>query len=148
MAYQNILVPVDGSEIALNVVKHAAELAKAFNSKITVVQVMTLDPYIAAEYLSQGQSNVMIERAREFIQGNIDAAKAQFEAAGVQVETKMLEGESIHRTIIKAVEDLNIDLVVISSHGRSGFQKLLMGSVAQSLITQLNVPVFVVKQQS
>lgn len=146
MAYQNILVPVDGSEIALNVVKHAAELAKAFNSKITVVQVLTLDPYIAAEYLSAGQTNTMIERARVFIQDNIDKAKAQFEAEGVQVETKMLEGESIHRTILKAVEDLNIDLVVISSHGRSGFQKLLMGSVAQSLITQVHVPVFVVKQ--
>ena len=49
MAYQNILVPVDGSELALSVVKHAAELAKAFNSKVTIVEVMTLDPYIAAE---------------------------------------------------------------------------------------------------
>lgn len=146
MTYQNILVPVDGSDIALNVVKHAVELSKAFNSKITVVQVMTLDPYIAAEYLSHGQSNIMFDRARNFIQGNIDAAKAQFEAAGVQVETLMLEGESIHRTLLKAVEDLNIDLVVISSHGRSGFQKLLMGSVAQSLISQVHVPVFVVKQ--
>lgn len=146
MTYQNILVPVDGSELALSVVKHAAELAKAFNSKVTIVEVMTLDPYIAAEYLSAGQTNVMIERAREFIQSNIDAAKAQFESLGVQAEAQLLEGESIHRTIIKAVEDLNIDLIVLSSHGRSGFKKLLMGSVAQSLISESKVPVFVVKQ--
>ena len=146
MAYQNILVPVDGSELALSVVKHAAELAKAFNSKVTIVEVMTLDPYIAAEYLSAGQTNVMIERAREFIQSNIDAAKAQFEAQGITAETKLLEGESISRTIIKAVDELNVDLIVLSSHGLSGIKKLLMGSVAQSLIKESKVPVFVVKQ--
>lgn len=100
MAYQNILVPVDGSELALNVIQHAVELAKAFNSKVTVVQVMTLDPYIASEYLSQGQTNEMIERAREFIQSNIDHAKAQFEAHGIQVETQLLEGENIPRTLM------------------------------------------------
>lgn len=146
MTYQNILVPVDGSELALSVVKHAAEIAKAFNSNVTIVEVMTLDPYIATEYLSAGQTNSMIERARKFIQSNIDAAKAQFESLGVQAEAKLLEGESIHRTIIKAVEELDIDLIVLSSHGRSGFKKLLMGSVAQSLISESKVPVFVVKQ--
>jgi nucleotide-binding universal stress UspA family protein len=147
MAYQNILVPVDGSEISLSVVKHAVELAKAFNSKVTVTQVMTLDPYIASEYLSQGQSNELIERARKFIFENMDKAKASFLEHGVEVETKLLEGESVHRTIIKAVDELNIDLIVLSSHGRSGFKKLLMGSVAQGLITESKVPVFVVKAQ-
>ncbi len=146
MSYQHILVPVDGSEIALHVVEHAANLAQAFNSKVTVVQVMTLDPYITSEYLSQGQTNEMIERAREFIQSNLTKAKAQFETKGIQVETQLLEGESIHRSIIKAVDELKIDLIVLSSHGRSGFKKLLMGSVAQSLITEVNVPVFVLKQ--
>ena len=75
MTYQNILVPIDGSETSLTVVKHAVDLAKAFNSKITVVQVLTLDPYIAAEYLSNGQSNSLIERSREFIQNNMQAVK-------------------------------------------------------------------------
>lgn len=146
MSYQNILVPVDGSEISLNVIQHAVDLAQAFKSKVTVVQVMTLDPYIASEYMSLGQSNEMIERAREFIQTNLKQAKEQFEAKGLEVQTQLLEGESIHRSIIKAIDDLKIDLVVLSSHGRSGFKKLLMGSVAQSLITEVSIPVFVVKQ--
>lgn len=146
MSYQNILVPVDGSEISLNVIQHAVDLAQAFKSKVTVVQVMTLDPYIASEYMSLGQSNEMIERAREFIQTNLKQAKEQFEAKGLEVQTQLLEGESIHRSIIKAIDDLKIDLIVLSSHGRSGFKKLLMGSVAQSLITEVSIPVFVVKQ--
>ncbi|AXQ23086.1 universal stress protein [Acinetobacter wuhouensis] len=145
MTYQNILVPVDGSETSLSVVKHAADIAKAFNSKITVVQVMTLDPYIAAEYLSNGQTNQLIERAREFIQDNINAAKEQFVAEGLQVETRLLEGESITHTLAQAVNDLKIDLVVLSSHGRTGLKKLIMGSVAQGLLTELQIPVLVVK---
>ncbi len=60
MAYQNILVPVDGSETSFAAVAKAAELAKAFGSKITVVQVLTLDPYIAAEYITANQTNDLI----------------------------------------------------------------------------------------
>lgn len=145
MTYQNILVPIDGSETSLTVVKHAVDLAKAFNSKITVVQVLTLDPYIAAEYLSNGQSNSLIERSREFIQSNMQAAQQLFQAEGVAVETKLLEGENIARTISLAVNDLKIDLVVLSSHGRTGLKKLIMGSVAQSLLTELQIPVMVIK---
>ena len=145
MAYQNILVTVDGSETSLSVVKHAVEFAKAFNSKITVVQVMTLDPYIASEYLAHGQSNMLIERAREFIQSNINVAKDQFAAEGVQVETRLLEGENIAHTLNQAVQDLKIDLVILSSHGRTGLKKIIMGSVAQSLLTELQIPVLVIK---
>ncbi len=52
MAYQNILVPVDGSENSIIAIQHAINLAKAFHSKITIVQVLTIDSYIAYEYLS------------------------------------------------------------------------------------------------
>ncbi|OTG92539.1 universal stress protein [Acinetobacter sp. ANC 3832] len=146
MAYQNILVPVDGSETSLNVINHVVELAKAFNSKVTVVQVMTLDPYIAAEYLASGPSNQLIERAKNFIQDNLNTAKTKFAEAGLDVETKLLEGESIPRTIAKAADELGSDALVISSHGRSGLKKMIMGSVAQSLLTELQIPVVVIKQ--
>jgi nucleotide-binding universal stress UspA family protein len=106
---------------------------------------MTLDPYIASEYLANGQSNMLIERAREFIQANINEAKAQFAAEGVQVETRLLEGENIAHTLNQAVQDLKTDLVILSSHGRTGLKKIIMGSVAQNLLTELQIPVLVIK---
>lgn len=145
MAYQHILVPVDGSDTSLAVIQNAVELVKIFNAKITLVQVMTLDPYIAADYVTYGHNNELIQRARSFIQENIDKAKEKFQAEGVEPETRLLEGESIHLTIAKAVKELNVDLVVMSSHGRSGIKKLILGSVAQSLLSELEVPVLVVK---
>ena len=146
MIYKHILVPVDGSEISATVVKQASALAKTFNAKLTIVQVMTIDPYIAAEYLAYGQSSQIIERARNFILENINKAKDAFSAEGVEAETRIFEGENIHHTIANVVKELDIDLVVMSSHGRSGIKKLFLGSVAQSLITELAIPVLVIKE--
>jgi nucleotide-binding universal stress UspA family protein len=71
MAYQKILVAIDDSEISANVIQQAAQLAKALNSEITVVEVMTLDPYLSEAYLRMGQSNELIERVRSYVQENL-----------------------------------------------------------------------------
>ena len=146
MAYHNILVPVDGSETSHAAVEKAVEFAKAFGSKITVVQALVLDPYIAAEYISASQTNDLIERARTSIEESLAAAKAKFNEQGIEVETKLLEGQVIHREIIRAAEELHADLIIIGSHGRTGFKKLFLGSVAQSLLGESHVPILIVRQ--
>ena len=146
MAYQNILVPVDGSETSFAAVAKAAELAKAFGSKITVVQVLTLDPYIAAEYITATQTNDLIERARASIVKTLEEAKQKFTEQGVEAETKLLEGQVIAREISNAAKELNADLIVIGSHGRTGLKKLFLGSVAQSILSEGTTPVLVVRQ--
>lgn len=144
MSFEHILVPVDGSETSYAAVDKAVEIAKAFNSKVTVVQVLTLDPYIAAEYITAAQTNDLVERARTAILKTLDEAKAKFAAAGIYAETQLLEGQVIYSEIVKAAESLNTDLIVIGSHGRTGFKKLFLGSVAQSILGQANVPVMVI----
>lgn len=145
MAYQHILVPVDGSETAYAAMAQAAELAKAFQAKVTVVQVMTLDPYIAAEYITAQQTNELIERARRSIETDLQNAKARFTELGVDATTQLLEGQSISLEIAKAAKALNADVIVISSHGRTGIKKLLLGSVAQSVLSEVDLPVLIVK---
>ena len=102
MAYQKILVAIDDSEISANVIQQAAQLAKALNSQITLVQVMTLDPYLADAYLRMGQSNELIERVRSYVQENLTKAQKQFEELGQTVATQVVEGFSVHEEIIKA----------------------------------------------
>ena len=146
MAYHNILVPVDGSETAYAAVDKAVEFAKAFGSKITVVQVLSLDPYIAAEYISANQTNDLIERARTAVLESLNAAKAKFNEHGIEVGAQLLEGQVIHREIMEAAEKTHADLIIIGSHGRTGFKKFFLGSVAQSLLGESGVPVLVVRQ--
>lgn len=146
MSYQNILVPVDGSETSYAAVTQAAELAKAFGGKITVVQVLALDPYIAAEYISASQTNDLIERARTSVLKTLEEATAKFTEYGIEVEAKLLEGQVVHREIIKEAETSKADLIVIGSHGRTGLKRLFLGSVAQSVLGEAHIPVLVVRQ--
>jgi nucleotide-binding universal stress UspA family protein len=124
MAYQKILVAIDDSEISANVIQQAAQLAKALNSQITLVQVMTLDPYLADAYLRMGQSNELIERVRSYVQENLTKAQKQFEELGQTVATQVVEGFSVHEEIIKAAQNLEVDLIIMGSHGRTGFKSL------------------------
>ena len=146
MTYQHILVPVDGSETAYTAVKQATTLAQAFRSKVTLVEVLTLDPYIAAEYITAKQTNEFIERARAAIVANLSEAKAKFEEQGVSVNTLVLEGQVISREIVKSAQTLQADLIVMGSHGRTGIKKLFLGSVAQSVLAETDVPVMVVRK--
>ena len=145
MAYQKILVAIDDSEISDNVIQQAAQLAKALNSEITLVQVMTLDPYLADAYLRMGQSNDLIERVRSYVQENLTKAEKKFEALGVTVATQVLEGFSVNGEIISAAQNLGVDLIIMGSHGRTGFKKFILGSVAQKVLGESHIPVLVVR---
>ena len=145
MSYQHILVPVDGSDTSITAIEHAAQLAQKIGAKITAIQVLVLDPYIASEYLSAGQTNELIERARNYIQKNLDSVKEKFKELGVDVDTKLVEGQLVHREIIKATEELNADLVVMGSHGHTGLKKLFLGSVAQNVLTEIHLPVLIAR---
>jgi len=145
MLYQHILVPIDGSETSMVAMKEAIKLGKALNSKITVVQVMALDPFIADAYVKTGETNELIERTRTYLLYILEKAKQQFSNEGITVETKLLEGFVVHEEIIQAAQDLNADLIVMGSHGRTGVRKLVLGSVAQKVLGESHIPVLIVR---
>lgn len=145
MLYQHILVPIDGSETSMVAMKEAIKLGKALNSKITVVEVMALDPFIADVYVKTGQTNELIERTRTYLLDILEKAKKEFANEGITVETKLLEGFVVHEEIIQAVQDLNADLIVMGSHGRTGVRKLVLGSVAQKVLGESHIPVLIVR---
>lgn len=145
MTYQKILVAIDDSEISVNVIQQAAQLAKALNSEITVVEVMALDPYLADTYIRLGQSNDLIERVRGYVQENLAKAEQKFEELGLTVATQVLEGFSIPQEIIGAAQNLGADLIIMGSHGRTGFKKFILGSVAQKVLGESHIPVLIVR---
>ena len=145
MLYQNILVPIDGSDTSLIAMNEAIKLGKELNSKITVVQVMALDPFIADVYVKTGQTNELIERTRSYLLKILDDAKQKFAHEGISIETKLLEGFVVHEEIIQAAQELKADLIVMGSHGRTGVRKLVLGSVAQKVLGESHIPVLIVR---
>ncbi len=66
-------------------------------------------------------------------------------AVGVNAETRVVEGLVSAEGVIKTAKDLNADVIVMGSHGRKGFQKLLLGSFATDVLRHTELPVLVVK---
>ncbi|WP_313564660.1 universal stress protein, partial [Acinetobacter sp.] len=87
MAYQHILVPVDGSEISFSAVRHAAKIAKAFGSQLSLISLIAEDPFTEADFYYS--SSIMKEY---FIEAHANAKKALKEAtaiaAGEGIEAK------------------------------------------------------------
>lgn len=143
--FKHILVPVDGSETSLLAVSKAAEMAKAFASEVTAVYV--LDPYpftgVGADF-AYGQAQYLSAATAEANKALEEVNKVMADA-GVPVKTLVGEGHAVHEGIARVVESIGADLVVMGSHGRRGFEKLVLGSVAQRVLQTVHVPVLVVR---
>ena len=148
MSYQNILVPVDGSKISFSAVKQAVEIAQVFNSRLTLISLVSEDPFTDADFYYYYVSAPMKEH---FIQAyaNAEAVLKQASeiayAAGVQVETKVLKSVMPKESIVETTKQLKTDLIVMGSHGRKGFKKWLLGSVATAVLCSTELPVMIIK---
>ena len=145
MSYQHILVCVDDSEPSIKALEHAIQLAKSLGSQVAVLEVLELDPMIAEDYINKGQSNVLIDRAKDYILASLEKIKAQYSEDGLSLSIQYREGLSIAETIIQTAIELEADLLVMGSHGRTGLKKLVLGSVAQTVLAQSPVTVLIAK---
>ncbi|MBU6467114.1 MAG: universal stress protein [Burkholderiales bacterium] len=143
--FKHILVPVDGSPTSMQAVSKAAELAKAFGSKVTALYV--IDPYpftgVGADF-AYGQSQYLSVATAE-ANTALDAAKGTLQAAGITADAVIGEGHAVHEGIVRALENTGADLIVMGSHGRRGLEKLMLGSVTQRVLGVAHVPVLVVR---
>ncbi|KAA8731278.1 universal stress protein [Acinetobacter qingfengensis] len=147
MSFQHILVPIDGSTTSYAAVSKAAELAKAFDSKVTAICVLSLDPFFGVEFINtQDMLETAVKQAHEEVARILTEAKQKFAEYGLVVDTKVIEGNEINKAIVEAAKELQTDLVVIGSHGRKGLKKFVLGSVAQSILGEISVPVLVVRE--
>lgn len=146
MSYKQILVPVDGSQISFSAVKKAAQIAKAFDGQLTLISLVAEDPFTDADFYYS--SSIMKEY---FVQAHENATKALSEALevakaeGVDAQTQIVKGQVSAEGIAETAATLKADLIVMGSHGRKGFQKMLMGSFAQDILRNTELPVLVVK---
>lgn len=143
--FSHILVPVDGSGTALLAVDKAVALAKAFGSRITVINVIDFYPFVGvgADY-AFGQTEYMAAANASATQALAGACNA-VQAAGLPCEKKTIEGHVVHEGILEAATSLGADLIIMGSHGRHGIEKLLLGSVTQRVLSHTTLPVLVVR---
>jgi len=143
--FKHILVPVDGSETAQMAVDKASAMAKAFDSKVTVIYV--IDPYpftgVGTDF-AYGQAEYLNAATAEANEA-VKTAKESFTNDGVNVDSSVIEAHTAWRGIVDAGNSLQAVLIVMGSHGRNALERLVLGSVAQAVLSHTKLPVLVVR---
>jgi nucleotide-binding universal stress UspA family protein len=140
--YDRILVPTDGSEGGRDAVRHAAALAAEHGATLVGVYVLNSAGYAAlpTETNWEGLDQVL----RTDGEAALESVREIAAERGVDVETRLLEGTP-SREIVEFAERDGCDLIVMSTHGRGGIDRLLLGSVAEKVVRAANVPVTTVR---
>lgn len=130
--FKRILVPTDGSEHATKAADKAIELAKKLDAEIVAVHV--IDEKLIQPF------EVLEKEGKEMLQ----QIQKKGESAGVEVSEVLLLGNPGH-DMKKISNKTEADLIVIGSHGRTGLEKILMGSVAENTLKTSDIPVLLIK---
>lgn len=147
--FRKILVCLDGSKLAEQILPYAMEAALRLGSKLVLLQVIVVQtpPVVAA-----GASTYAVKAAGQQIEKDETEAKAYLDdlaqpprEMGLDVECVTLRGWQIGQTIIDYAEDHKVDLIAIATHGRSGLKRLVFGSVAESVLRGSGLPILLIK---
>jgi nucleotide-binding universal stress UspA family protein len=148
MPYSHLLVPSDGSDRSQRAVREAVRLAVALGARITVLTVEQ-QPRMPVpgmgERLDGATLATLASAAREESERVLAEALAIAAAAGVAATVERISGERPHQAIVAAADRLGCDLIVMASHGRRGFQRMLLGSQTQRVLVQASMPVLVTR---
>ena len=143
---RRILIPIDFSEHCTRALTHARELASAHGSDMDLIHVIEESAFPAfykvGEEAMYGEVSSLRERAQAaLVECMGDMEEAEFEGG----MTFHVEQGKPDEKIIEVADETDTDLIVISTHGMSGLERVLMGSVAEKVIRDAPCPVFVVK---
>lgn len=142
--YKRILVATDGSDTAERAVAHAVSLAGEQDAALRFITVV--NPQITGwgEFLG-AEIDSLIENARELLERTDERARA----AGVAPDSGLLEARERHvgEVIAQEALDWDADLLVMGTHGRKGFTRLVLGSVAEVALRTSRVPVLTIPPQ-
>lgn len=142
---KKILVPLDFSGHARKALNYAAKLAQQFASQVTVVNVVA--PVIYAEGMVLPAAMENLDRvSKEHAEAELDKIAADMASHKVSCDTHVLLGHPSDE-VVNFAKKHETDLLLITTHGRTGLQHFLLGSTAERIIRHAPCPVMVVRDQ-
>ena len=146
---RRILVPLDGSDLSEAALEPAVVLGRLYDAAITLLRVVHYPTGLASPYLpdtvtlNQQVVKEAEERARSYLQ---DVA-GRLERRGLEVDVEVLVEPASGAGILHYLRDgdVDVDLVVMATHGRGGLSRVLLGSVADKVVRGAHLPVLVVR---
>ena len=146
--YQRILVPIDGSQTSERALHEAIKVANS-EAQLRLVYVLVENYLLDAEGYAYIDLADLQKAMRHSGERALALAAEKVRQAGATAETALLEasGERIASVIENEARHWQADLIVIGTHGRSGLNRLLLGSVAEGVVRVATVPVLLVRAE-
>ncbi len=144
MAITNILVPFDGSSYSVKAFNTALEIAKKQNAKINVLTCLEKEN-LGAWYVDKRVNKRIIKDAKKYAMDHLSKLEKKGNDSNVLISTYVLEAKSISKQIVNFANSKKINLIVIGSHGQTGFNRFLLGSVSNAVSQLAKCPVLIMK---
>ena len=142
--YKRVLIPVDGSEVAESILPFILEIAGPLDLDLILLRVnqpIPPMPFEGARYFDIED----VEQRREDAAAYLDRLGAGMRRSGVRVHTRVRRGDPVEEILAAAREEA-VDLIAMTTHGRTGAARLLWGSIAEGVLRHAPVPAFLLRQ--
>ncbi len=144
--FKHILVPLDGSSFAEASIPYALSLAAQYHAEVTLLRVIA--PPRWGSMMEAESPDLFARLSRTAVQDALSYLEYQneaFQSHQVKVHIRAESGEPAAKYILDIAADAEVDLIVMSTHGRSGLQRWMFGSVAERVTRQATIPVLLVR---
>src|SRR5258708_2079402 len=138
LAVNTILHPTDFSERSQHAFWLACSLAQDYGARLIVLHVVAAPAVVYVEGMVPPNPAELRAAAQE------ELDRFQAPRADVRAERRLTEGDAVEETL-RVAQEANADLIVMGTHGRTGLERLLMGSVAEQVVRRASCPVLTVK---
>ena len=141
---RHILVPLDGSELAEGVLDSAVDVARATSARITLAHVVTTITMLGPRSMSPARRKFRAEH--DSAEAYLESVAAPLREAGLDVDTKVVEGKTPAQTLSKLADAIGADMIAMATHGYGGLRRTLLGSVSGKLLRMSSLPVLVTRR--
>ena len=142
--FQNILVPFDLSGQSTRAFKVALDIAQQYDSKITLITCVEGDAWHHKFYDARIDSE-LLKKQTKAAEKEMEKLKIMADKIEVSIKLQIMKSVSVVKDITVFAKSRKIDLVVMGSHGRTGLDKAILGSVANGVIQKIRCPVLLIK---
>ena len=145
--FRKVVVCLDGSGLAEKTLPYVTEGALRFKTKIVLLQVLDVPTTYAWSEGTAPEANIMTEesrRAEEKAKAYLEGIATSLRARGLGVEIVVLHRISADEAILDYADRNAVDVIAMTTHGRSGLARALLGSVADSVVRKSGLPVLVI----
>ena len=143
MAYKKILVCLDGSALTETTLTHAQTLVSDENAEILLLRVPA-NPAVEFSFSDPGIASNLIEEMEAETLAYMQSARSKLQKVGFRTSFLICQG-AIAETILRTSLESHADVIVMSTHGRSGVKRWLLGSVADRVVTHSDLPVMLIR---